>query len=192
MPSRGLAARGRLQDNRQTRAWTQGMMMQRRVFIAGAIAALTQAGAALASGYQDDVVAQLRSQGFGQIKIVTTWLGRTRITAQKGKLSREIIFNPRTGEILRDLVQNGDEVVTSRIGDSGGDDGSSRSEGDGGDDGSGSSDGSDSGSDGSGSSGSGSSGSGSSGSGSSGSGSGSSDSDSGDDGGKDEHDDGDD
>lgn len=151
--------------------------MQRRVFIAGVAAALVQASAGLASGYQDDVVAQLQKQGFGRIRVATTWLGRTRITAYKGKLSREIIFNPRTGEILRDLVQNGDEVITSRIADSGGESGHSQSSGSGSgsdDTDEGETENQGSGSSGSGSSGSGSSGSGSSGSGSGGSGSGSS------------------
>jgi hypothetical protein len=96
------------------------MNMKRRVFITGFAATLMRAGMALASGVQEDVVAQLRGQGFSQIKVATTWLGRTRITAQKGNLSREIVLNPRTGEILRDLLQNGDNVVLPRIGESGG------------------------------------------------------------------------
>ena len=149
--------------------------MQRRVFITGVAVAWLQAGMALAAGYQDDVVAQLRNQGFSRIEVTTTWLGRSRITAQKGKVSREIVLNPRTGEILRDLVQSGDSKVSPRIGESGGGEHSSSSGG--GDDGA-----RDATDDhgGSGNSGSGSSGSGSGSSGESGSGEGK-------DGGKDAH-----
>ena len=79
--------------------------MKRRVFI-GAIAAFAlAAGMAAAQSIGDFIVGQLQAQGYEQIQLSRTWLGRTRIVAQKGNEVREIIFNPSTGEILRDFWQ---------------------------------------------------------------------------------------
>jgi hypothetical protein len=50
-----------------------------------------------------DVVAELRSMGYSQISVERTLLGRVKIEAEGSEGSREIIVNPRTGEILRDL-----------------------------------------------------------------------------------------
>ena len=81
--------------------------MNRRslIFQLTATAATLVAGAAFAAGYADDVVAQLTRQGFYNIAVDTTWLGRVRIMADRGDGQREIILNPRTGEILRDSWQ---------------------------------------------------------------------------------------
>ncbi len=61
------------------------------------------AGAAHAGGFVDDILAQLKRQGFEAQQVQKTWLGRVRIVAQNSEGSREIIVNPNTGEILRDL-----------------------------------------------------------------------------------------
>lgn len=55
-----------------------------------------------------DIVAQLRAQGFSQITVTHTLLGRVRILAKGGRLAREIVLNPNTGEILRDYTDAGD------------------------------------------------------------------------------------
>ena len=91
--------------------------MQRRVFFAGLVVALFGAGAALASDYQSSVLAQLRAQGFDEIKVETTWLGRLKITAQRRGAEREIILNPRSGEILRDILSTRDGAIRPRISD---------------------------------------------------------------------------
>lgn len=52
----------------------------------------------------DDIVAQLRAQGFSQINVSRTFLGRVKIEAQAPALHREIVLNPKTGEILRDYT----------------------------------------------------------------------------------------
>lgn len=81
--------------------------MKRRSFLVGlgAVAALqlALAAAAFAATAADQIIAQLRDQGFTEIEVEQTWLGRTRIVAERGDASREIILNPGTGEILRDL-----------------------------------------------------------------------------------------
>lgn len=56
-----------------------------------------------------EIVAQLELQGYSDISISRTWLGRTRIEAENGTHEREIIFNQRTGEILRDFWEEQDD-----------------------------------------------------------------------------------
>lgn len=56
----------------------------------------------------DEIVTQLRAQGFNQITVNRTFLGRIKIEAQASKLHREIVLNPKTGEILRDYTDVSD------------------------------------------------------------------------------------
>ena len=79
--------------------------MNRRCLLAGLLAAVALPAVAWAQGFADQIVQQLRSQGYSGINVSNTWLGRTRIVGQSGQGSREIIIDPRTGEILRDLFQ---------------------------------------------------------------------------------------
>lgn len=58
-----------------------------------------------AQDFVADITRQLRQQGFQQIEVQRTWLGRSRILAENAEGAREIIVNPTTGEILRDLWQ---------------------------------------------------------------------------------------
>jgi hypothetical protein len=46
----------------------------------------------------------LKRDGWRDIEITRTLLGRTRVTARKGDARREIILNTRTGEVLRDIL----------------------------------------------------------------------------------------
>ncbi|MEM7724535.1 MAG: hypothetical protein AAF376_19520 [Pseudomonadota bacterium] len=52
----------------------------------------------------ETVIGQLRAQGYEQIEITRTFLGRLRIEAQGPDGTREIVLNPRTGLILRDTL----------------------------------------------------------------------------------------
>jgi hypothetical protein len=80
-------------------------MQRRRLF--STLAAITlMATSAYAESVPDQIMRQLRDQGFGQISVTQTWLGRTRIIGKSDKGQREIIVNPKTGEILRDLFTN--------------------------------------------------------------------------------------
>lgn len=47
-------------------------------------------------------IQQLQLDGYEEITISRTWLGRTRIVAEKDDIYREIIINTATGEVLRD------------------------------------------------------------------------------------------
>ena len=76
-----------------------------------AFAALAAPAAAQTAGHpvQDRIIAQLTEQGFTRVRISNTLLGRVRIYATSPEYTREIIFNPRTGEILRDYWDDEDD-----------------------------------------------------------------------------------
>lgn len=63
-------------------------------------------GAAFAETVDQAVVAQLQQQGYTSVKVSTTWLGRIVIRARLDGGHREIVINPKTGEILRDYSSN--------------------------------------------------------------------------------------
>ena len=65
---------------------------------------------------EQSIADQLSAQGYQNISVTRTWLGRVRIEASADGVQREIVVNPRTGEILRDisLSENG-RPTTPRI-----------------------------------------------------------------------------
>lgn len=69
---------------------------------------LTAAGAASADEVSDAISQQLRQQGYTDITVTRTFLGRDRILATSPTREREIIVNPRTREILRDYTETRD------------------------------------------------------------------------------------
>lgn len=77
--------------------------MNRRLFFGSLSAALLCGSAAFARDYSDEVLRQLRRNGYDVVSVSRTLLGRTRIRAAKGGGEREIILNAATGEILRDV-----------------------------------------------------------------------------------------
>ena len=56
----------------------------------------------------DRVVEALSTMGFEVESISRTWLGRIRIEASNGRVSRELIVNRVTGEVLRDDWEDDD------------------------------------------------------------------------------------
>jgi len=97
--------------------------MHRQLLLAGAFALSVAALPATAqdlppagANFQETIVSQLEAQGFSRITITRTFLGRIRIHATSRDLEREIIFNPRTGEILRDYW---DEIDGEELGAAG-------------------------------------------------------------------------
>ncbi|NNF73435.1 MAG: hypothetical protein HKN02_14725 [Rhodobacteraceae bacterium] len=54
---------------------------------------------------RETMIDQLAAQGFTEITVSRTLLGRTRIVAENEKFRREIIYNPATGVILRDFLR---------------------------------------------------------------------------------------
>lgn len=86
--------------------------MNRRKLILAGFAVAFWGTAALAQDFNAIVVEQLKSAGFTEIRVSRTWLGRMRVVAQNDKFRRELILNPRTNEILRDVWVNLDNGVT--------------------------------------------------------------------------------
>ena len=79
-----------------------GMLRLLRVCVTGL--ALCLALPALAQGIEEEIVAQLRAQGYEEFEVERTLLGRLRIVAIGQGLRREIVIQPATGAILRDYV----------------------------------------------------------------------------------------
>lgn len=82
-------------------------MKLRKTTLALIIALLPSVG--LAQTAQDSIVRQLTQQGFRDITVSRTFLGRVRIMAMSDDLRREIVFNPATGEIIRDYWEDLDD-----------------------------------------------------------------------------------
>lgn len=59
---------------------------------------------AFADVISDRVIANLKAQGFSVVRMNRTWLGRIWVLAESQDVRREIVFNPTTGEILRDYA----------------------------------------------------------------------------------------
>ncbi len=78
-------------------------MLNRRQFTVGLATLPALAGPAFAQDFAADLQASLEQDGFRIESVGRTLLGRVRILAQNASGEREIILNPRTGEILRDL-----------------------------------------------------------------------------------------
>ena len=99
-------------------------MNRRRFLCLTSAAALGLAGPAQAD-FVDQVRQQLVDQGYRRISVTTTLLGRSQLIASGKKGQREIIMNPRTGEILRDVWvsrngASGPAIVGSEEDDEGG------------------------------------------------------------------------
>ncbi len=60
-----------------------------------------------AASLDEQVAEQLRIYGYTDVEISHTLLGRLRVVGHDGDREREIIVNPRTGEILRDYTSGG-------------------------------------------------------------------------------------
>lgn len=54
---------------------------------------------------RDRIVRELREDGYSDIRLFRTFLGRLRFIGEDGRSRREIIVSPTTGVILRDYVR---------------------------------------------------------------------------------------
>ena len=61
-----------------------------------------------------DLVEDLQAAGFTYIEIRRTFLGRARIIAYSATEMREVVLNPTTGEVLRDLVQESADDIRGK------------------------------------------------------------------------------
>jgi hypothetical protein len=60
--------------------------------------------AASADSVSDKVFANLKAQGYLVVQQDRTWLGRIWVLARSKTVQREVVFDPTTGEILRDYA----------------------------------------------------------------------------------------
>jgi hypothetical protein len=81
-------------------------MQSRRGFLFGFFAVAAGPACAQASDIEASVRRQLRAQGFTDIRVNRTFLGRLRFVAFNGRQRRELVINPATNVILRDFTQN--------------------------------------------------------------------------------------
>lgn len=85
-----------------------GRRSTRRHLIAGAIATVAAAPVAAQDSVLTSIAAQLREQGYQIERVQRTWLGRIRVLAQSDTHTREVVFVPTTGEVLRDYWEQKD------------------------------------------------------------------------------------
>lgn len=83
--------------------------MTPKALVLGLALVTALSGAAQAETRVEAIARHLAEQGYHDIEIGRTFLGRARIEAEKNGMEREIIVNPRTGEILRDYWEEDDE-----------------------------------------------------------------------------------
>ena len=86
--------------------------------------------AAQGTSLRDRIVSQLREDGYTEIRMSRTLLGRIRFLAIGPPGRREIVVHPATGVVLRDYFKSGN--VASGSGNSGSGSGSSSGSGSGG------------------------------------------------------------
>lgn len=81
----------------------------RRMNRLAVVLALGLATPVTAQTVQEALIAQLTQQGYSDIEVSRTFLGRVRIEAHGNGIEREIIFNPSSGEILRDFWERDED-----------------------------------------------------------------------------------
>lgn len=92
--------------------------MLRKAAIILALAVASPAYSDTAS-VRDRVIAELRDDGYTEVRISRTLLGRLRFVARRRDAVREIVVNPNTGVILRDYIRFLSETGTSSSSGSG-------------------------------------------------------------------------
>ena len=92
--------------------------MNRRALLLAAGAWTIGAGRGAAQTAERQVIRQLQDQGFRNIRVQRTWLGRVRIVAESRMGRREIVLDPSTGAILRDYLDRDRRLRTERDGGS--------------------------------------------------------------------------
>ena len=85
--------------------------MNGQKLLALVLGGLMAASPVFAGGLADKIAQKMTQLGFSGVRVEETFLGRARITGTRAGVSREIIVNPNTGEILRDLWLNSDGQV---------------------------------------------------------------------------------
>lgn len=93
--------------------------MKRRQMIVGAVLSMAiglGAGPVMAADPVAIITLSLEKEGFRVTSARRTLLGRVRILATRQGQNREVVIDPRTGEVLRDLVRSVSDLGESRAG----------------------------------------------------------------------------
>ncbi|WP_185968558.1 hypothetical protein [Paracoccus sp. M683] len=83
------------------------------VLLAVALACWTPMAALAGPDYAGQVTTQLLDQGYRRIEVRRTLLGRVVITAEGNGHTREVVIDPRSGSLLRDLVRQDEDGTTT-------------------------------------------------------------------------------
>lgn len=95
--------------------------MHRRRLLTFGLCALLAGALPARADIASAVAEQLAAQGFDRVSMQRTLLGRLRVTAESDRFRREIIIDPRTGEVLRDLLTTLGGNVVPTLGNPGND-----------------------------------------------------------------------
>ena len=79
--------------------------MLRLIVVICSLALSTPAAHADVEGVRNGIVLILREDGYSEIRISRTLLGRMRFVATRPDARREIVVNPNSGVVLRDYVR---------------------------------------------------------------------------------------
>lgn len=90
-------------------------MQRHSLIVVAALMTLLSTTAARAD-FVDGIVDWLHRQGYEEVDVTRTLLGRTRIVATTSEGTREVIVNPRTGEILRDVLIDANGNILPLVG----------------------------------------------------------------------------
>ncbi|WP_298434422.1 hypothetical protein [uncultured Jannaschia sp.] len=85
-----------------------------RLLRAGLLVGALSFGVAAQAQTASGMIGRLQAEGFDRIEVSRTLLGRVRIEARGNGQRREIVFNPRTGEVLRDYARADDDSDDDR------------------------------------------------------------------------------
>lgn len=79
--------------------------MRKLILVLVLLASVAPLDAKANDAIRDRIVSELQQDGYSEIRIFRTFLGRLRFVAQNGSNRREIVVNPATGVILRDYLR---------------------------------------------------------------------------------------
>lgn len=63
------------------------------------------ASAAVGQSVEQGFAAQMRAEGYVNVQVTRTWLGRIRVLGWLDGRMREVIIHPTSGEVLRDYIE---------------------------------------------------------------------------------------
>jgi hypothetical protein len=72
--------------------------------ILAAVCAIALGQPVLAQSIDERIAASLQAEGYQIVTMSRTWLGRIYVIAETDSVRREMVFNPATGEVLRDYA----------------------------------------------------------------------------------------